>query len=126
MDSQVAVAFQPAGQGSIAAALERIPRDARTAEKTGAIELPLVCFAELVPLGSLVEPGGRVVLEHRVAVVRPFSLKLCVDIQICSDRSRRIVTPTNSYACVTTGLLRAQICKLVINVPNLIAASEVL
>ena len=76
MDSQVAAALhgQSAGRDSIAAALECTPRDRDMAEPlSGSAErLPLACCAELVPLGSLDESGGRVVRERRVAAVRPF------------------------------------------------------
>ena len=86
--------LQPAGRETyIAAALECIPRDA--VEQTWPIELLLVYFAELVPLGSLVEPGERrileaLVLERKVAAGRPFSRRHCVP---CS-----LVTPTNLHA----------------------------
>ena len=63
--------LQPADLGSIAAALEYILRGTEEAEL---IVPPLVYFAERAPLGSLVEPEGRLVLERRVAVARPFSL----------------------------------------------------
>ena len=80
MDSQVAAALlEPADWDSIAAALERIPR-AAVVEQT---ERPLVYFAEAgpVPLGSLLEPGGRAVLrERKVAAVWPFSLKFLVSL----------------------------------------------
>ena len=126
VDSQVAVAFQPAGQSSIAAALERILRDTRTTEQTGAIELPLVCFAELVPLGSLVEPVGRVVLERRVAVVRPFSLKFLVSItahlhwgievaSVPCSHAHKFVRMRNYGPIACADLVDH---KLIINVPN--------
>ena len=51
--------------------LEYIQRGTEEAEL---IVPPLVYSDERAPLGSLGEPEGRLVLERRMAVVRPFSL----------------------------------------------------
>jgi hypothetical protein len=96
----MAAVLQPTGRGSIAAALECIPRD--VVQQTWPIELLLVYFADsrLVPLGSLVEPRGRVVLgalvlEREVAAVRPFSFVRGQD-RVCVRR--RVPRTSRSHA----------------------------